>query len=96
MVNAWQLDLMKDQQDGKEWEKLNAPDPCAEALKNASVGIREAEGFLGVAVDRMNDSAAFLNDTPMQAKILSLMDQIEEIGCDLRAMYGKYEKGVRE
>lgn len=96
MVKAWQFDLMRDQQDGEEWEKLNAPDPCAKALKNASVGIREAEGFLGVAVDRMNDSAAFLNDTPMQAKVLSLMDQIEEIECEMRAMYQKYENGVRE
>ena len=96
MVNNWQLDLMRDQADSKAWDELNAPDPCAGALKNASVGLREAEGFLSIATDRMNDSAAFLNDTPMQAKILSLMDQIEEIGCDLRAMYGKYEKGVRE
>lgn len=95
-MNAWQLDLMKDQQDGKEWEKLNAPDPCENALKNAAVGIREAEGHLNTAVEMVNDAAAFLNDTPMQAKVLSLMDQIEEIGCDLRAMYGKYERGVRE
>ena len=95
-MNNWQLDLMRDQADSKAWDELNAPDPCAEALKNASVGIREAEGSLGVAVDKMNDAAVFLNDTPMQAKILSLMDQIEEIGCDLRVMYGKYEKGVRE
>lgn len=95
-MNAWQLDLMKDQQDGEEWDKLNAPDPCAEALKNASVGIREAEWHLSKAVDMVNDAAAFLNDTPMQAKVLSLMDQIEEIECDLRAMYQKYERGVRE
>ena len=96
MVNNWQLDLMREQENAREWEKLNAPDPCEKALKNASVGIREAESFLDVAMDRMNDSAAFLNDTPMQAKVLSLMDQIEEIGCHLRAMYKKYEKGVRE
>ena len=95
-MTDWQLDLMKEQSDARAWDEENAPDPCENALKNASVGIREAEGFLSVAVDRVNDAAAFLNDTPMQAKVLSLMDQIEEIGCDLRAMYQKYEKGVRE
>lgn len=95
-MNAWQLDLMKEQEDSREWERLNEPDPCEKALKNASVGILEAERHLDDAVDKMNDSAAFLKDTPMEAKILSLMEQIDDLSCDLRAMYKKYEKGVRE
>lgn len=95
-MTDWQLDLMKEQSDARAWDEQNAPDPCENALKNAAVGIREAEGHLSTAVEMVNDAAAFLNDTPMQAKVLSLMDQIEEIGCDLRAMYQKYEKGVRE
>ena len=46
--------------------------------------------------DRLMETAEELKGTPMQDKVLSLVDQLEEIDGFMRAMKQKYERGERE
>ena len=96
MLSGWQIQAMKEAEDARIWEELNAPDPFEAQMKKAAVGIREAENFLDISTNRLMDALTELEGTPMQAKIESFYDQLEEIRIDLRIIASNYERGLRE
>ena len=95
-MNAWQLDLVRDQMDTEEWNRLNAPDPNEQQLKNASVSITEAVGHLQYAESRLADAMVELFDTPAEAVVGSFLDQLQDLRIDLKELANKYGKGERE
>ena len=96
MLSGWQVQAMKEAEDARIWEELNAPDPCEKQLKLASVSLIQAKQYLSNAVVRLADAMAELFDTPMEAKIGSFLDSVEDIECDLQSLAEKYGRGERE
>lgn len=95
-MNAWQLDAIKDQIDTKAWIDLNAPDPCERQLKTCSASLIEATQFLQIAENRLADAMTEVFDTPMEARIGSFLDDLQDMRIDLQELANKYGKGVRE
>ena len=95
-MNNWQLQSVKEQIDFIAWQMINAPDPAEQLLKRSSVRLNEAAGFLNISTDRLIEASETLKGTPMQDKILSLVNEIESIECSIRALKAKYERGERE
>lgn len=95
-MNNWQLDILKDQADTKAWNELNAPDPNEKQLKAAAVSLFEAVAFLQIAESRLADAMAELFDTPIEYKIGSFLDSLQESRIDLQEMAKKFQKGERE
>ena len=95
-MNAWQLDVVRDQMDTEAWNKLNAPDPYEKNLKEAAVDLRSAEIMLDSCMNYIASALTSLNETPMEAKVGSYYDQIENIWWGLKQMSEKYGKGERE
>ena len=95
-MNAWQLDAMKDQMDSEAWDKLNAPDPHEKVLKDAATDLEKAIREIEEVVDRLNDASSVLTGTPMQTKVDSFIDSVENIKYSLWAMKLHWERGERE
>ena len=95
-MNDWQIQSVKDQIDYVAWSLLNASDPAEQLLKQASVKLNETAGFLNISTDRLLEASEILKGTPMQDKLLSFINSIEDIESDLRALKNKYERGERE
>lgn len=95
-MNNWQLQSVQDQINCIAWAMLNAPDPAEQLLKQASVKLNETAGFLNISTDRLLEASEILKGTPMQDKLLSFINSIEDIESDLRALKNKYERGERE
>ena len=95
-MNAWQEDLYRDQLATKAWGDLNAPDPYAKQLKNAAVSITEAIMLLASAENRLADGMTEVFDTPMEMKIGSFLDQLQDMRIDLAELAKKYGRGERE
>lgn len=95
-MNNWQLDLIKDQEDTKAWDALNAPDPNEKQLKAAAVSLFEAVSFLQIAECRLADAMVELFDTPDEYKIGSFLDTLQDNRCDLQELAKKFQKGERE
>ena len=90
------VDAMWEADAAAEWERLNEPDPCEKQMKAASVSIREAVQFLARAEDRLADAMTEVFDTPMEYRIGSLLDSLEDIEYGLKKLAEKYGKGERE
>lgn len=95
-MNNWQIQSVKDQIDFIAWSLLNASDPAEQLLKQASVKLNETAGFLNISTDRLLEASEILKGTPMQDKLLSFINSIEDIESDLRALKNKYERGERD
>lgn len=95
-MNAWQLDLMAETERSQAWERLNAPDPCAKQLKNAAVSIKQALQTISHAENQLADAMTEVFDTPMEMKIGSYLDSLQDIRIDLKELAEKYERGERE
>ena len=95
-MKDWQLDLLKSQEDAEAWRKLNEPDPCEKQMQTASVSLLEATRFLSAAECRLADAMAEVFDTPMEYKIGSYLDALQELWTEVRTLSEKYKRGVRE
>lgn len=95
-MQAWQIDLMVENERNRAWEELNAPDKFDKEMKAAAKDLKEAVSFLDIAIDRLNDVSADLYETPMQAKIDSFLEQIEDLKVDIDMIREHWERGERE
>lgn len=100
MVNGtpdWQLDLMWEGESARIWEEQNAPDPYETQMKNAAIDMKCACGDTGIskAIYYLMDAQEELKGTPMEDKVGSLIEVLEDIECDIRSLAEKYGKGKR-
>ena len=95
-MKAWQAQAMWEDETAAEWERLNAPDPYEFAMRKSAKDIGKALSELGSVVSHLSDAYVALSDTPMQAKISSLMDSIEDINYNLWSLKTHWERGERE
>ena len=107
-MNAWQLDVMKDQMDTEAWNALNAPDPNEDQLKSAGAEVGTACKLMacaevGTACKLMACAEDYIinaldrlyDDDSVQAKLGSFLEQLEDLRHDLSALGSKYERGEK-
>ena len=94
-MNNWQLDVLREQMDTKAWDELNAPDPCEKQMKASARSLIEASQFISMAESRLADGMAEVFDTPMELKIGSLLDALQDLRCDIFLLAEKYRRGER-
>ena len=95
-MTGWEVQALKESEDARIWEELNAPDPFERQMKSASISIKEAADFLNICTDRLVDAGCDLDETPMRNRIDSLCEVLEEYRCELKQLAEMYRKGVRE
>ena len=95
-MTGWQVQALKEAEDARIWEELNAPDPCEKQLEAASVSINQATHFIDTAENRLGDAMAELFGTPMEAKVGSFLDQLQDLRYGLERLAELYGKGERE
>ena len=90
------VDAMWEADAAAEWERLNEPDQYEKVLKDAATDLEKAVAELRVVLDRLEDASAVLSETPMQAKIDSFIETLEDIKYDLCGIKNHWERGERE
>lgn len=88
--------IMVEQAAAAEWERINAPDPLEQKMKDAALDMRLAVYDMEHAADYLADAVEDLNDTPLEDRIAAFLNELEDLRCDISLMASKFEKGVRE
>ena len=81
----WQLDLMRESESEKKWEKLNTPTD-GETLRQGAKSLGYAINELDEACDCVNEAAEMLVDTPEGDRVRSILDDMEAILKGLKSM----------
>lgn len=95
-MNAWQIEAMIGKECADEWARLNAPDPFAIQLAAAGKEIMDCVSLMNSAEDYLYHAMEKVAGTPMEYKIGSFLDQVEDLRCDIKTLGNTYSKGVRE
>lgn len=77
-----------------QWERENVGNPNESKYRSASYDISRAVEKVGEAVDNLFDSLRDLKGTPAEDKIISLMNDLENLGCDINIARAKLRRGV--
>lgn len=96
MLSAWQIDVMKEAEDARIWEELNAPDPAEKQMQEAAVSMKQAEELISKAEDYLVDAVYSLSEFPMSDKVASLEDDLEDLRYSIKSLREKYERGCRD
>ena len=95
-MTGWQVQAMWEADAAAEWERLNAPDPFEDQMKKAALELRLAVEQINKAEDYLYDAICELAETPMEAKVESLLQDIEDRHAEIRMLAEHYGKGERE
>lgn len=82
MMSAWQVDEMLETESGRLWEQMNAVDPNEERYKDADIYLQNAKDIISKAVDYIIKASECVRGLPMEDKILSIANDVEELGVD--------------
>ena len=86
MMANWQLDAMRQAENARIWESLNAPDPneneYLEADKDTEVALRHLRN----AIDWLCQAADEVHGLPREDKILALVSALEDIGISANGL----------
>ena len=89
MLSGWQVDDMWATDSSRIWEELNAPDPNEGRYEEARHSIDVALQHLNKAVDWMRQAADEVEGLPLENKILSLAETMENAGFDTKIIRGE-------
>ena len=95
-MTGWEVQALKEAEDARIWEELNAPDPYEAQMKKAAVSLRFAAELINKATDLLLDAVAELDETPMQDDLATLEDEIEDRRFIIKDLAENYAKGVRK
>ena len=95
-MNQWQLDLMVETEMARAWAEENAPDPFEDHLKAAGNEIQIAVNLMTYAEDYIVKAMDYLEDTPMEPKVGSFLDSLENLRFEIGKLGRAYAKGERE
>lgn len=90
------MQSLKEAEDARVWEEINAPDHYEKQMKDAALEMRLAIEQISKAEDYLMDAVADVSETPMEKKVAALLEAMEELECDISILQEKYGKGVRE
>lgn len=95
-MNGWQVQAMWEADAAAEWERINEPDPAESQMKEAAESLEVALDKFNAGLDMVADAMISLADTPMQYKVGSCMEGIENLVSELGTLKEHYERGERE
>ena len=87
------IDAMIDQAVADEWERQNTPAIDPEILRKASAKLVLAAIHMDTAAEYVKKSMDILTDTVAEDRVGAMLNDMENLLCDLRAMKNKYERG---
>ena len=96
MMSGWQVQAMKEAEDARIWEDLNAPDPAEKEMKEAAGNLGQAFEAIQTGLDYLTDAVITLDGYPMADKVQSFLDDIESLAHGLMGLAEHYERGERE
>ena len=76
-----------------EWERLNADEPVEDKLKGASDAMYSAWEKISDALDYLATAAEKVDETPAYDKVVSLLNDLEDLQCDIHEMKENWERG---
>lgn len=95
-MTGWEVQALKEAEDARIWEELNAPDPYEKQMRDAALEMRLAIEQVGKAEDYLADAIASVSGTPMEYRVASLLDSLEDLEYSIKVLQEKYGKGERE
>ena len=87
---------MKEADDLRIWEELNAPDPLEKQMKEAAKDLRDAAILMDKAEDEISAAVADLFDTPLEDVMSELLSRLMDFRYEVIKIAENYGKGVRE
>ena len=76
------------------WEAQTKPVIDGETLRQAAKHLETAIEDVDHACDYVNEAAGELKDTVQEDRVYAMLNDMENILADLKAMKDKFEKGV--
>ena len=95
-MTGWEVQALKEAEDARIWEELNAPDPYEKQMRDAAIEMRQAYDQINKAEDFLMEAVAAVSETPMEDKVYSLLEALEDLNCDIKMLQEKYRTGGRE
>ena len=95
-MTGWEVQALKEAEDARIWEELNAPDPYEKQMRDAAMEMRLAIEQISKAEDYLADAIASVSETPMEDRVASLLDSLEDLEYSIKVLQEKYGKGERE
>ena len=96
MMTGWEVQAMWEADTAALWERLNAPDPYEKQMRNAALDMRLAIEMINKAENYLMDAVGDVEGTPMEDKINSFLNDLEDLHSDISIQEEKYERGERE
>lgn len=94
-MTGWEVQAMKEAEDARIWEELNAPDPYEKQMHEAAREMLHAVEQISKAEDFLVEAAEKVSGEPMEDRILSLLESLEDLECCIKFQQEKYERGDR-
>ena len=94
-MTGWEVQALKEAEDARIWEELNAPDPYEKQMEDSAREMRLAVEMIDKAENYLVDAIAAVNGTPMEDRVSSLLNDLEDLHIDIVLLAEKYQKGVR-
>lgn len=95
-MTGWEVQAMWEADTAALWERLNAPDPYEKEMHDAALNMRLAIEMINKAEDYLADAVTDLSGTPMEDRIQSFLNDMEDLHSDINYQRYKYERGERE
>ena len=89
------VDMMFDHAVADEWERNNIPAIDADILRKAAGSLSIAVVQMDTAAENVKRAMDVLADTVAEDRVGAMLNDMENLLCDLRAMKNKYERGER-
>ena len=95
-MTGWEVQALKEAEDARIWEEINAPDPAVGNMVEAAESMKQAEDFISRAEDYLMDAVNSLDGFPMADRVESLENDLEDLRYSIKALREKYGRGWRE
>ena len=90
------VDAMWEADAAAEWERLNAPDPMENEMKEAAEQIKFGLDSVDAGLDFFAKAVSALGESPMADRVQSFLNDFESLANKLEELKNHFERGERE
>ena len=94
-MTGLEVQALKEAEDARIWEELNAPDIYEKQMEDSAREMRLAVQMIDKAEDYLTDAVYAVEDTPMEDRVTSLLNDLEDLKFSIGMLAENYQKGVR-